>query len=716
MKNKKDSDSTTPYTRHPTSLLSKVKRALRGEVDARTIALEAWRRSRVSLERRRERAMLEQLDKHPARLRGEFARLSSSELLDHFRHRRAPEFFAGFDSPPEITRDLQKSLFPSETAELIESAARISQKHRWPLLGYGEKDFGPEIQWRCDLLSEEEWLPDYHADINLARDGSDVRVVWELNRLAHLITLGRAYTVTQDETLAEEFFAQIDSWRVDNPAGRGPNWACAMEVALRAMNLLAAFQLFRRSPKLDENRLPQLLAIFEQHGAHIRRNLEFSYIATSNHYLSDIAGLLWLGIMLPELEAAKSWREFGLREMLREMEAQVLADGADSEASTGYHRLVLELFLYSFLLCRANGLEIPEKYWRKLYQMFAYVGAYMRPDGHAPLIGDTDSGQVMPLVKRAADDHAYVLALGAAIFKEPGFKLSQAEAMPEELLWVLGHEGVEAYEGLNAPDEAGVSTAFADAGTYIMRAGDLYLLFNASGCGVGGRGSHGHNDSLSIEVSACGTSFITDPGTYVYRTDLHERQLFRSTAYHSTVQVDDAEMNTIREDLPFVVGDEAHPRVLSWETTPERDLVVAEHQGYARLAGPVTHRRAVEFDKRKSFWLMEDALFGDGAHTFRFRFHLAHGLETSVRADGIVAACDKISGAQLFIVPLGEMDAPELEARWTSRDYGSKLPSVSACWTFKAQAPFNVRWALIPVCAGEDEGERLKLIEDFKLR
>ena len=54
-----------------------------------------------------------------------------------------------------------------------------------------------------------------------------------------------------------------------------------------------------------------LLAVFEQHGAHIRRNLEFSYLATSNHYLSDIAGLLWLGIMLPELNAARGWRAEG---------------------------------------------------------------------------------------------------------------------------------------------------------------------------------------------------------------------------------------------------------------------------------------------------------------------------------------------------------------------------------------------------------------------
>src|SRR3712207_6914025 len=37
---------------------------------------------------------------------------------------------------------------------------------------------------------------------------------------------------------------------------------------------------------------------------------------------------------------------------------------------------------------------------------------------------------------------------------------------------------------------------------------------NAGGAGLKGRGAHGHNDALSIEVSACGVSFVRDPGTY----------------------------------------------------------------------------------------------------------------------------------------------------------------------------------------------------------
>ena len=65
--------------------------------------------------------------------------------------------------------------------------------------------------------------------------------------------------------------------------------------------------VFRRAPDFDDDKLVQLLRIFDQHGRFIREHLEFSYIATSNHYLSNIAGLLWLGIMLPELAGAAAW-------------------------------------------------------------------------------------------------------------------------------------------------------------------------------------------------------------------------------------------------------------------------------------------------------------------------------------------------------------------------------------------------------------------------
>ena len=687
------------------SILSKVRRALRGEVSPGTALLESARRAFVSTRRRDEHVRLQQQGQQPARLTPKFAGLTPSALLAHFRERVEPNFFAGFNIPIQT----QQSLVPAESETLLANAERIINTRSWPLLGLTDYTF---VDWHRDPLSNYDWPLEFYSKINLLRnDGSDVRLVWELNRLGHLVTLARAYSLSADERFSAEFFRQVTSWDSRNPAGFGVNWICAMEVALRAQNLLGAFTVFRRAPGFDSEKLAQLLRIFDQHGTFIREHLEFSYLATSNHYLSDVAGLLWLGIMLPELDAAQSWREFGLRELLRELDKQVLNDGADFESSTGYHRFVLELFLYSLQLCSANGIEIEQRYWSKVHLMLKYLRAYLRPDGFAPLIGDSDGGRVLPIGARQGNDHSYLLPIGAVVFNDPQLKIGKAPA-PPELFWLLGVEGLEKYQTLPAEAAAG-SQQFPDAGLYTLRSGNDYLLLSASDAGVNGRGSHAHNDALSIEVSCCGRAFIVDPGTYVYTANLEERHLFRSTAYHSTVQIDDVEQNQTKKTTPFVIGNEAQPHLLSWVPDAESDSVSAEHYGYERLPQPVTHRRTATFHKHERLWLVEDEFFGTGEHKFTTRFHFDSGIE--LRNEGeFVQGHDPESDHKFFICPLDLSSSAELESQYTSKDYGRKTQSMSACWTSHGSVPAKVRWALVPVCANDDETQRLQVVTELR--
>lgn len=624
------------------AVLKKIRRTIRGEVKLTTVAREVLRRIFASVHARMERSGT--FDNEPLALNSPFAHMSENELLAHFRGTRQVKLF---------------DAFTSASSETIALANRIVEEHCWPLLGFGERCFGKPIQWTRDPLSNYVWPLDYHRDIKLLRaDGSDVRVLWELNRLGHSLTLASAYSSTKDERYAAEFWAQLKSWIDQNPYGRGPNWNCAMEVALRAINLLAAFETFRHSPNLDAASLRSFLQLQQQHANYIERNLEFSWLSTSNHYLSDVIGLTWLGLMLPELVDSETWCEYFGEEMLQEMEKQVLPDGSDFEASTGYHRFVTELFLYTFWLSRSNGAKIEKKYWTKLKQMLLYTRAYLRPDGLAPLIGDTDSGQVLPFVHRRADQHAYLLEIGAVVFDDPTLAETQHVT----------------------------SQAFPQAGTYIMRNKDLYLCFNASGAGLNGRGSHGHNDALSIEISAGGRAFIVDPGTYVYSADLAKRHEFRSTAYHSTVQIDGREQSTIDIQTPFVIGNEANPKVLEWTTNDDFDKVVAEHYGYS----PLTHRRTVIFNKRERFWSIDDEFLGDGDHVFEARFHFAPGLDVRVNGSA-VEACD--GDKSLLVSLLNPQAVPVLESQPVSHDYGQLSDAVSACWRISGR-PGKLSWKI----------------------
>jgi uncharacterized heparinase superfamily protein len=232
-----------------------------------------------------------------------------------------------------------------------------------------------------------------------------------------------------------------------------------------------------------------------------------------------------------------------------------------------------------------------------------------------------------------------------------------------------------------------------------MRHEDLYLSFNTSHAGIHGRGSHGHNDALSIEVSACGRAFIVDPGTFAYTGDLSSRHQFRSTVYHSTVQVDATEQSTIDINQPFVIGDEARPTLLFWKTGQDSDTVFAEH--YGRLPSPLTHRRTIIFNKAERCWLVTDEFVGEGEHEFSIRFHFDAGLVVT-SSENFVTAYDAASGSKLVIKAITLNTPPEIENQWTSYDYGQRRESKTACWKLTGK-PSKLSWVIVPVCAGDVE-------------
>ena len=163
--------------------------------------------------------------------------------------------------------------------------------------------------------------------------------------------------------------------------------------------------------------------------------------------------------------------------------------------------------------------------------------------------------------------------------------------------------------------------------------------------------------------------------------------------------------------------------MLTWETTPQRDYVRAEHLGYARLGQGVIHRRSITFDKARRWWLVEDEIPGEGEHTIAARFHFDAGLEIKAHrvrhADldlSIAVAWDKMTtsmtaGPRLFICAFDVQQPPVLEQQFTSKHYGSKQPSISAGWSVTKSLPCKLRWAIVPVETGESIEERIKVVQ-----
>jgi uncharacterized heparinase superfamily protein len=216
------------------------------------------------------------------------------------------------------------------------------------------------------------------------------------------------------------------------------------------------------------------------------------------------------------------------------------------------------------------------------------------------------------------------------------------------------------------------------------------MLVDAGEVGMRGIGGHGHNDMLSFDLWAAGAPLLVDSGTYVYTADPAARQWFRSTAAHNTLRVDGQEIARLGGDhWLWRIENDAHPRVLAWESDAEHDLLEVEHDGYCRLPRPVLHRRRIIFDKRRRSWQIDDTLDGQGEHLLELFFHPAVPFaldRPTVRL--------RASQADVLLVPPEDVQLRQ-EPGWISRGYGHREPATVLVYSRRARVPITLTTRLV---------------------
>ena len=282
------------------------------------------------------------------------------------------------------------------------SSANLSEARRiWSLVSDG---YTP-IDWHVDIKSGYRWSENtWFRDVAVAPErGADIKVPWELARCHHLpqmALLAGWSDAGERDLLAREFRDQILDFIATNPPRFGVNWACTMDIAIRAVNWLVAYDLFRAGGAVFDPAFENVLvrSILE-HGRHIRANLEGDDEFRGNHYLADLVGLLFCAGYLPDSDESSEWWTFASREMVAQIGAQFLADGSSYEGSTGYHRLSTELAVWAVaLMARVDGPEeIPAAVVARLERMAEFARDTAMPSGHDSQFGDTDSGRLLKL-------------------------------------------------------------------------------------------------------------------------------------------------------------------------------------------------------------------------------------------------------------------------------------------------------------------------------
>lgn len=358
---------------------------------------------------------------------------------------------------------------------------------------------------------------------------TEVKWPWELSRMQHLPILALAVHVLRDEERAarawREFQFQTLDWISNNPPGLGVNWACPMDIGIRAANFAAAASLFG---EFDGRAAPEWYRLFLRsmrcHLGFLQRLLTAK--AGNNHAVAEAAALYLAGASLAVLPQRAACLRRAKTVLTQQLERQVREDGTQFEGSLYYHLFTLEMWLYPAVVGTAMDDDFGRDYRARLAKMHDVLSAMTSSRLELPQVGDRDDGFLLKPV--GADDDAIRVDHTLSL-TDRHLRGIRSASVQEALCSILLPQD-------QGPREASSSTEdiriFRDAGWVVVRQASWHLVLCTGGAGKEGAG-HTHCDVLSFSLFADGLGFIIDPGTYLYTSDPSMRRLLRSSLSHN---------------------------------------------------------------------------------------------------------------------------------------------------------------------------------------
>ena len=180
------------------------------------------------------------------------------------------------------------------------------------------------------------------------------------------------------------------------------------------------------------------------------------------------------GAFFEVIGSGSKWRRTGWKILEFEIGKQVLNDGVNFEGSLSYHRLVTELIFLAVQYQESITGDNNERFRKYLLLMASYIDAYLKPDGTAPLIGDSDNGRALDFGSNI-NDHRYLVHV---IFQEYGKQkyIAKSSLTPESLWW-LGY--IPVIDKVKVSDTVNISSdAFTASGNFIMRGHNDYVFID----------------------------------------------------------------------------------------------------------------------------------------------------------------------------------------------------------------------------------------------
>ncbi|MBA2302406.1 MAG: hypothetical protein H0W08_07200 [Acidobacteria bacterium] len=305
--------------------------------------------------------------------------------------RREPRFALHPSDRGLIVARIQ-ARFPSAAVDAAARADRVVNG-TYDLLGYAGLTFsrgGADIDWHLDPVSGRRPAMLFWSRVPYLDPAfGDHKVIWELNRHQHWLTLGRAAWLSPSADYPRRFRSELASWLQQNPPYHGANWSSMLELAFRSLSWIWALHLFADPEADDADWVVDLLGGLQTQLDHVSRHLSW-YFSPNTHLLGEGLALYVAGRALPELQQADNWEAVGRRILLQEAHAQVQPDGGHAEQSLHYHLYALDFYLLALVIARRTGDTATDTFAEVASRMARFCRAMADKTGRLPTIGDDD--------------------------------------------------------------------------------------------------------------------------------------------------------------------------------------------------------------------------------------------------------------------------------------------------------------------------------------
>lgn len=458
-----------------------------------------------------------------------------------------------------------------------------------------ELDYGNPINWHYSpttkklVDNDKKWyqIPDFD------KERGDIKVIWEISRFTHFYCITRAFLITEDIKYYEAFSNQIKSWIDNNEYSYGSNYKCGQESALRMINILMAYTVFKNyglTTELDDTNVKKIIE-----GAYKKILSNFFYAhkcIKNNHTFSEICGLIIGAWCCEDNDRLKK----AYKLLDKEIETQFMNDGGYVQFSFNYQRFTLQILECVLKISEKTSMNMSDNS-KRIVSDSAYLMYQVQDEsGDLPNYGSNDGALIFPVTVCGYRDFRPVINTIYCLIN--GKRLYSNGKYDEELLWFGKNGNLDC----SISDIRRESKSFKDSGIYTLRNDNNYMMIILSDY----KTRPAQMDGLHIDLWKNKKNIFCDSGTYSYATDLGKKLAL--TESHNTVQVENREQ--MDKYGPFLI--------YNW--TSAENIVANENsfKGTMVSKNGYKHTRSIEYHNKS--YIINDKIEAK-AECCNFYFH-----------------------------------------------------------------------------------------------